>query len=97
MFLTPLLQTQQRLGVELVSHGGDGHEAPPEGLYEGPHVAGVVDHVPPARHRAARRGRPVGAVQTCAVTVRWQMCAHAQCYFYPRAPPSQRSRPGWSR
>ena len=44
--------TQERFWVELVAHGGDGHQSPPEGLYKGPDVAGMVNLGSPvlARH-----------------------------------------------
>ena len=48
--------TQERFGVELVSHRGDGHQGPPEGLYKGPDVAGMVDLSSPVLARHVLKG-----------------------------------------
>lgn len=36
--------SQQCLGIEFISHGGDCHQTPPERLHECPGVAGMVDN-----------------------------------------------------
>ena len=54
--------TQERFWVELIAHGGDGHQSPPERLYKGPDVAGMVDLGRPVL--AGHVPGPVGAVVT---------------------------------
>ena len=54
---------EEGLGVEVVSHSGDGHQPPPDGVYEGPGVTGVSDQVGPGQGGLCL-SPPVGAVQT---------------------------------
>ena len=54
---------EEGLGVEVVSHSGDGHQSPPDGVYEGPGVTGVGDQVGPGQGGLCL-SPPVGAVQT---------------------------------
>ena len=50
--------------MKVIANCGDGHQTPPEGLNEGPGVAGMVGQLVPGD---VVLGLPLGAVQVCHV------------------------------